>query len=250
MAAASHLKEKALSSEEAETVHPAQAAVQQYREAIDKISQDWHDGIRELEKKYPNRGRTGWTYQEVPRNEEHIVAYNREYAEALRIFNEAQRAYDTTFSELQTKYPKRGLGGTMEVRVEGNAEHARAWDVERQQLADADRQRRLDAKAALQSNDNKLAAWLIESGAMDEYPDHVYQVLSWGPMSYDELVEKGRGTGWCNEFTRYLNLAHRAGVIEDGRTAKEQLFGKLARAGRLSDTTRALIERALAEAVA
>lgn len=239
-----------MSSEEAAAVHPAQAAVHQYFETINQVSTDWADTMREMDRKYPNRGRAGWVYQEVPRNEEHIQAYNTGLTAASAIYDEARRVYDRTCNELQTRYPKRGLGGHVDVRVEANEEYARAWTAEHAALVESDLQRREEAKAALLANSNKLAAWLVESGAVAEYPDHVKEVLSWGPLSYDELVEKGSHVGWCNEFTRYLNLAHRAGVIEDGQTAKQQLLGKLARAGRLSDSTRALVERALAEAVA
>lgn len=245
-----------MSSEET-AAHPAEAAVKQYRDTLVQISRDWETTVRDLDQKYPNRGRAGWTYRQVPRNEEHIQAYNTEYAAlqavydaAQEVYQQAQVDYDRAYSELLVKYPKRGRGGQEEVRVEANEEHARAWEAERTAAAEADRQRRADAKTQFTESGNKLAVWLVESGAIDQYPDHVNEVLSWGPMSYEELVEKGRGTGWCNEFTRYLNLAHRAGVIEDGRTAKEQLLGKLARAGRLSESTRALVEQALAEAVA
>lgn len=246
-----------MSSEET-AVHPAKVAIDAYNATLDQISTDWSNTMREIDRKYPNQGRAGWVYQVIPRNEEHIAAYNAEheaaravYEEAQEIYQAAQAEFDRVCQELQVRYPRRGLGGRAEVRLEANAEHASAWEAERSVAAELDRQRREEAlKVFSESNDSKLGVWLVESGAMGEYPDHVKEVLSWGLMSYDELVEKGRGTGWCNEFTRYLNLAHRAGVIEDGRTAKEQLLGKLARAGRLSETTRALVERALAEAVA
>lgn len=237
-----------MSSEE--TVHPVTAAVQQYRDTLNEISRDWETIMQNLDREYPARGQGGAVYETVPANPEHAAAYQAEFREIERVYNEAGDAYNRDYQALNEKYPARGRGGSYRRVVPSNAEHAVAWRTGHTAAVEQDRARREVAKTAVTTSEHKLAVWLVESGALDQYPDHVTEVLSWFPASYEELVEKGSHTGWCNEFTRYLNLAHRAGVLEDDRNAKEQLLGKLRRAGRLSDSTRQLVEAALAEAVA
>lgn len=85
------------------------------------------------------------------------------------------------------------------------------------------------AVAALRLSEDKLVQFILDEAVRQESMEHADVILEELPLDYAGLRKLGRDRGWCGDYSRALNRAVTAGVVENDttpeRTALEEYLG-------------------------